>query len=285
MFASFLITFRESLEAALVVGIVLAFLARSKQTRYNNIVYTAVGAGIIASIFGALLFNRLAGGFEGQAEMVFEGVVMLVGAALLTTMILWMMRQKHIVEEIEKRVSHELTQTHRFGLFLVVFVAVLREGIETVIFLGAVQFAAGGRNLIGALAGIVGAIVLAFVLFVGSMRINVKRFFDVTSILLILFAAGLVAYGVHELQEAGIVPILVEHVWDINPAVNPDGSYPALHEKGAIGSVFKGLFGYNGNPSLVEVASYATYIGLVVLIWLQASRTRSGSKKPDLGGT
>lgn len=285
MFASFLITFRESLEAALVVGIVLAFLARSKQTRYNNIVYTAVAAGIIASIFGALLFNRLAGGFEGQAEMVFEGVVMLVGAALLTTMILWMMRQKHIAEEIEKRVSHELTQTHRFGLFLVVFVAVLREGIETVIFLGAVQFAADGGNLVGALAGIVGAIVLAFVLFVGSMRINVKRFFDVTSILLILFAAGLVAYGVHELQEAGIVPILVEHVWDINPAVNQDGSYPALHEKGAIGSVFKGLFGYNGNPSLVEVASYAAYLGLVLLIWLQASRTRSGSKKPDLGGT
>jgi len=99
------------------------------------------------------------------------------------------------------------------------------------------------------------------------MKINIKKFFNITSILLILFAAGLVAHGVHELQEANIIPMGIEHVWDINPPVNPDGSYPLMHEKGYIGSIFVGLFGYNGNPSLIEVLSYLFYLAIVFVLW------------------
>ena len=84
---------------------------------------------------------------------------------------------------------------------------------------------------------------------------------------MIFFAAGLVAYGIHELQEAGVIPIIIEHVWDINPPLNPDGSYPLLHENGYIGSILKGLLGYNGNPSLIEVLSYSIYLVLVLGLW------------------
>ena len=271
MISSFILTFREALEAALIVGIILSYLVRTKQTEYSNVVYMGVLSGVVASIIGALLFVRLAGGFTGRAEQIFEGVTMLIGALLLTTMILWMMKQRHIALELELRVKTELTENHRLGLFLLMFVAVLREGIETVIFLGAASFVSSSNSLIGASAGIVAAILLGYAIFVGSMKINLKRFFNITGFLLILFAAGLVAFGVHELQEAKIIPTWVEHLWDINPSVNPDGTYPLLHENGYVGSVLKGLFGYNGNPSLLEVLSYVTYLGLVLILW--------GSKK------
>ena len=272
MIASFIITFRETLEAALIVGIVLSYLARTKQTKYNNVVYLGLASAIVASIIGALLFTNLAGGFTGRAEEIFEGVTMLIGASLLTTMILWMMKQRHIAEELQSRVAAEVAETHRFGLFSLVFVAVLREGIETVIFLGAASFVSANNSLLGAGAGILAAVLLGYAMFAGSMRVSLTRFFGITSILLVLFAAGLVAHGVHELQEAALIPTVVEHVWDINPPVNPDGTYPLLHENGYGGSILKGLFGYNGNPSLIEVSSYVGYLLLVGGLWRRIER-------------
>lgn len=267
MIPSFIITFRETLEMALIVGIILSYLVKTKQTRYNNVVYVGVISGIFASIVGAFLFINLAGGFTGKAEQIFEGVMMLIGAFLLTTMILWMMKQEHIASEMKHKLSVEISESHKFGLFSLAFVSVLREGIETVIFLGTANFVSSENNPIGALFGIAAAIFLGYGIFVGSMKINLKKFFNITSILLILFAAGLVAHGVHELQEAGIIPEIIEHVWDINPPVNPDGSYPLFHEEGYIGSILKGLFGYNGDPSLIELLSYLIYLSFVFVLW------------------
>ena len=283
MIASFVITFRETLEAALIVGIVLSYLARTEQTRFNRVVYLGVAAAIIASIAGALLFTNLAGGFTGRAEQIFEGVTMLIGAALLTTMILWMMKQRHIAAELQDRVATEVAEAHRLGLFSLVFVAVLREGIETVIFLGAASLVSTNNSLIGAAAGILAAILAGYAIFAGSMRLDLRKSFTITSILLILFAAGLVAHGVHELQEAGVIPTLVEHVWDINPPVNADGTYPLLHEQGYVGSILKGLFGYNGNPSLLEVLSYLAYLVLVAVLWkrMESGHDTSEVKSAD----
>ena len=279
MIPSFIITFRETLEAALVIGIVLSYLAKINQTRYRGVVYSGTVCGIVASILGAILFLKLAGGFSGSTEQLFEGVTMLVGAALLTTMILWMMKQKHIATELENRVAYELTKTHALGLFSLVFVAILREGIETVIFLKAASSVSTGNSMVGAFLGILVAILLSYGLFVGAKRINIKRFFNITSMLLILFAAGLVAHGAHELQEAGVIPIVVEHIWDINPSVLSEGRFPALHEKGVIGGLFKSLFGYNGNPSLIEVLSYIAYILLVWQVWKKINSIKNSDYK------
>ena len=269
MIAEFIITFRETLEAALIVGIVLGYLNRTKQTKYNNIVYIGIVSGLMASILGAIIFINLAGGFTGRAEEIFEGVTMLIGALLLTTMILWVMKQRHISIKLEHKVEREIHEAHKFGLFFLVFIAVLREGIETVIFLGAASFTSTGNTVVGALGGIFIAIFLGYLIFVGSMKINIKRFFNITGIILILFAAGLVAHGVHELQEAKVIPTVIEQVWDINPTAPraDEGVYPLLHENGYIGSILKGLFGYNGNPSLIEIISYLAYLTFVFVLW------------------
>lgn len=267
MISSFIIAIRETLEAALIVGIILSYLVKTKQTKHNNIIYIGVVSGIITSIIGALLFTHIAGGFTGRTEKIFEVITMLIGASLLTTMILWMMKQKHVSSELEHKVATELSEAHKFGLFSLVFIAVLREGIEMVIFLGATSFISTNNTLIGALAGIITAIFIGYAIFVSSIKINIKMFFNITSILLILFAAGLVAHVVHEFQETKIIPTIVEHIWDINPPINPDGSYTILHEKGYIGSILKSLFGYNGDPSLIEVLSYLVYLVLVFVLW------------------
>ena len=278
MIASFVITFREALEAALIVGIVLGYLARTRQAQYNRIVYLAIGAAVAASIAGAALFNSIAGGFTGRAEQIFEGATMLIGAALLTTMILWMMGQRRVAAELREKVATTVAEAHRLGLFALVFVSVLREGIETVIFLGAASFSSTDYSLVGALGGLLLAGLLGYAIFAGSMRLDLAKFFTVTSILLILFAAGLAAHGVHELQEAGMIPVVVEHIWDINPALNPNGSYPLLHENGSLGSVLKALFGYDGNPSLLEVVTYLAYLLLVFVLWRRVAGQRKAAQ-------
>ncbi len=267
MITSIIIAFRETLEIALIVGIIFSYLKKTKRENYITIVLSSIVVAILISIIGAILFFYLAGGFTGVAEQIFEGIAMLIGAVLLTTMIYWMMNQQNIAESLEHKLEIELTEKHKLGIFLLVFFSILREGIELVLFLGAASFISQGNNLVGAIIGIILALILGYLIFIGSKKISIKKFFTVTNVLLIFFAAGLVAYGVHELQEAGIIPIIIEHIWDINPPLNADGSYPLLHENGHIGSILKGLFGYNGNPSLIEILSYAFYLGFSIIMW------------------
>lgn len=261
MFESFLITSRETLEASLVVGIVLAYLNKTSNQNYKKTVYYGIAFGILTSILAAIVFTFVAGGFEGKAEEVFEGTTMLIGAFLLTTMILWMMRQRHIAKEIEGKVEKHLTSSKpifsHLGIFMLISVAIIREGVETVIFLNAANYASK-VNFIGGTLGIIIAIIIGYLFFVSAKRINLKKLFNISSILLILFAAGLVAHGVHELEEAGIVNPLIEHLWDTNSVIN---------ENGIFGGFLKGLFGYNGNPSLVEVLSYVGYLILIFFLY------------------
>jgi high-affinity iron transporter len=286
MLQSFIILFRETLEAALVIGIVLGYLVRTGQNEYRKAVYLGLAAGVAASILGALGFQLLAGGFSGRAEQIFEGTTMLAGAVLLTTLIVWILRKNAKTAELERKVANRIDGTRRTGLFLLIFFAVLREGIESVIFLSASRFSSGENSLLGAALGLATAAALGLLLFRGALRINLRSFFTATNVLLILFAAGLVAGGVHELQEAGVIPVVLEHVWDINPAVSGDG-YPVLHENGLIGSIAKGLFGYNGNPSLLELLAYLLYLASASSIWLlrrsgNAGRsTRGCSRRVD----
>jgi len=266
---SFIITSRETLEAALVIGIVLAYLNRTNNNNYKKTVYYGIVFGIILSILAAVVFTLFAGGFDGKNEAIFEGSTMLFAAVLLTTMILWMMRQKHIAREIENKVAIHLekanfNKTYAYGLFVLITLAVLREGVETVIFFGAINYSSG-ISFIGAILGVITAIAIGYLFFVGTRKINLKKFFNITSIMLILIASGLVAHGIHEFQEAAVIPYVVKEVWDINIVLN---------ENGLIGSFFKGLFGYNGNPSLLEVLFY---VGYLTIIFLFFRRIETGS--------
>ena len=268
MLESFLITSRETLEASLVVGIVLAYLNKTNNQNYRKTVYYGIVFGILASIFAAVIFTVFAGDFEGRAEQIFEGITMLIGAFLLTTMILWMMKQRHISKEIEGKVEKHLMSSQplfsHIGIFMIIFIAIIREGVETVIFLNAINYASG-INFVGGTLGIIAAIVVGYLFFVSTRKINLKRLFNISSILLILFAAGLVAHGIHEFEEANLVSGIIAPLFDINHILN---------EKGLIGGFLKGLFGYNGNPSLLEVIAYASYLGVIFFLYRRIENTK-----------
>lgn len=276
MFTDFIITFRETLEAALVAGIVLSYLARIGQQSWYRTVYWAIGVGVVVSVLAGVLFEAMLGGFAGANEEIFEGIIMLTAAALITWMIVWMMRMRHQIKaRLQQRVDLHVEQGNGVGMFLLVFIAVLREGIETVLFLKASALQSGGNSLLFAVFGILLAIGLGYLIFSGLRKVSLSRFFSVTSAILILFAAGLIAHGVHELEEVGWIPATVE-VWDVNPEVITEGVYPVLHEKGALGGLLKGVFGWNGNPSLLELASYFVYL-LLVGGWTWKRSTSPGS--------
>lgn len=241
----------------------MAYLKRTGQQKHNKSVWWGVAAGVAGSVIIAVLFSLFFGGLSGRTEQIFEGITMLLAAVLLTWMIMWMMKQEHVVRDIESKVGKEVQKEHPFGIMLLAAIAVFREGVETVIFLSAASIVAEGFNLWIAVLGILIALVIGYFFFLGIQKIKIKLFFQVTSIILILFAAGLVAYGVHEFQEAGLLPTLVEHVYDINHV---------LDEKGPVGSVLRSLFGYNGNPSLLEIISYLGYLLLTYGLYRNIER-------------
>ncbi len=253
MVASFLLSLREGLEAALVIGIVLGVLTKFNRPGLKKTVWYGAATAIMMSMLAGWLFNLLGVQFEGRGEAIFEGVVIILAAALLTWMIFWMQRSADTLKnDLEQKTRKVAGRQDNRALFGLAFLAVFREGIELALFLMAVQQTASPFSvLMGALLGLLAAVLLGWGLFSSTRRLNLQSFFRVTNLLLILFAAGMVAYGVHELNEAGIIPALIEHVWNINHL---------LDEKSTMGLLLKALFGYNGNPSLTEVLAYLLYL-------------------------
>ena len=278
--AELIIVFREVLEAALVVGILYTFVNKTGRKHLGQSIINGVFGALAASIAFAVVFQLVLGGFSGKAEEIFEGTIMILAAVLLSTMIIWMARNKNVSESLENQASAviEKDQNVAIGLFTLAFLSVFREGIETVLFLYGIFIKDGGLSLTTSLLGAILAVLIGYAIFVQGRKVPLKTFFNVTSVLLIFVAAGLVSYGIHEFEEAGVIPYYGA-IWDVNPALNPDGSYPLLHEKGGIGVFAKGLFGWNGNPSAIEVISYLLTLGLVSFLWTKASQTPGGVVK------
>ncbi|UCH59593.1 MAG: FTR1 family protein [Anaerolineales bacterium] len=256
MVPSYLLSLREGLEAALIIGIVLGALRKVHRTELRSVVWGGVFSATLVSVIVAFVLYRLGAAFEGEAEEIFEGFTMLLAAGVLTWMIFWMHRQsRSIKSELETGVRQASITRGKSALFSLAFLAVVREGIELALFLTAASYATDSQQTIGgALLGLGTSVLLGWSLFATTARLDLRRFFQVTGILLILFAAGLVAHGVHEFIEVGWIPALIEHVWDINPLID---------ENSTVGALLKALFGYNGNPALTEVLAYIGYFVLV----------------------
>lgn len=254
MLPSFLLSLREGLEAALIIGIVLGVLLKIQRTELNKTVWLGAGTAVMLSFAAAFGLNLLGMQFEGPAEKIFEGTAMLLAAGVLTWMIFWMHNTAvNLKSEMEARTHDAVYGKGKNALFALAFLAVFREGIELALFLLAAQEASSpAQTLLGALTGLAGAVILGWMLFTSTRRLNLRNFFRVTNVLLIIFAAGLVAHGVHEFNEAGIIPPVVEHIWDVNGVLNENSEF---------GLALKALVGYNGNPSLTEVIAYLGYLG------------------------
>ncbi|MBO9368687.1 MAG: FTR1 family protein [Chloroflexi bacterium] len=267
MLASYLLSLREGIEAALIVGIVLGALRQIRREDLKPIVGLGVLSAAGISLVTAILLNLLGLSLEGAAEPIFEGLTMILAAILLTWMIFWMSRVGRTLKgQLEADVQRAAHIRSKRALFLVAFVAVLREGVELALFLTATLFASdAAQTIVGAFLGLSTAILLGWSLFATTVRLDLRRFFQVTGVLLILFAAGLVAHAVHELNEVGWIPAIIEHVWDMNHILN---------EKSLLGQFLTALFGYNGNPSLTEVFAYFLYF-IVVFFLSQTGKPKA----------
>jgi high-affinity iron transporter len=266
MLASALLALREGLEAALIVGILLGYLRQVGRLDCQRNVWAGVMAAVVGSLGVAVALQVAGAEFEGRAEQLFEGCTMLLAVAVLTWMIFWMRYQARFFRtSLEQEVRTALQAGQSWGLAALSFVAVFREGVETALLLSAAAFAnQSGDTLIGALIGLTVAVLLGWAVYSGSRRLNLRRFFDATSVLLLMFAAGLLARAVHEFQEAALLPLVVEQVWN---------TQRLLSDQSTFGAVLRSLFGYNDAPSLLEVLSYAGYwIVVVITVWRWTAR-------------
>ena len=262
MLPGFLLALREGIEAALIISIVLGMLR--KMNRYDRapVVWLGVAGAALLSVAAAIILGVIGAEFEGATEQVFEACTMLLAAAVLTWMIFWMQKQgRQIQKGLEAEVREALSGGQTAALFAVAFFAVLREGIELALFLTAVNFsspAVGEAPILGWLGGVLGltaAIVIGWLMYESTLKLNLRRFFQFTSIVLIFFAAGLVGHAVGELNELGWIPPVIEQVYTLNHIVP---------ETALFGQFLSALFGYNADPSLTVMLAYIGYFVMVL---------------------
>jgi FTR1 family protein len=225
MFQSLVITLREGVEAALIVGIVLSYLAKTGRRAWNRYAWWGLAAAVASSLAGAYLLHR----FE-ISEDAYEGWLMLVGAVFVASMVYWMWRTgKHLRREIESRLaqfSHSPSRAAAWGVFLFVFLMVFREGAETVLFLAAVSLRTSDlANFLGGMLGLALAVGLGVAFFKGSVKVDLRKFFTVTTLVLFVVAAQLFVSGVHELSEAQVLPSGPREMAIIGPIVNNDAFF------------------------------------------------------------
>lgn len=265
VFATFIVVFREALEASLIVGIILTVLARLKASRYFSHIWASTALAVLASMVIGLWISGLADRAQDRMKEILEGGISLVASGVLTYMFFWMEKQaRHIKPEIEQKVEGALSRNDYLAMVSLPFVAVFREGAETVLFLKAVAIQSGGSvSFWGAVWGFALAVGIVSLIFVGGKKVPLKPLFRFTGALILLMAAGLLGYGIHELEEASLVPQFIYPVWNINPILN---------EKTGLGAFLKALFGYNGNPSLTEVVSYWGYLAVTITLAMKKEK-------------
>jgi high-affinity iron transporter len=290
---TFVITLREGVEAALVVGIVLALLKKAKQSRLKPWVYAGVGVGIVVSAIVGVLFGwviQALGAANPQytsvVEPTLEGVFSVLAIAMLSWMLIWMTKQARFMKaQVEGAVTSALTQDYNagWGVFTLILVAVVREGFETVLFVAA-NFQQGLLPGIGAVAGIIVAAGIGVLLFKWGVKINIRSFFQVMGVLLVLIVAGLVVTALQRFDEAANALSLVDrsseslcfyyerftkvHSCILGPLfwntskILPDEKFPGI--------VLKSLFGYRDNVYLVQAVAYAVFLVTIGGLYLRS---------------
>lgn len=277
MGASLLITLREGLEISLVIAIIAAYLVRTGHSDRLGAMWLGVGAAVVVSIATGFVFNAIIGEFEGKWEQVIEGTLAFLAVGVLTWMIFWMRRNAmNISGDLHAKIDVALSKSG-LSLAFIAFVAVLREGFETVLFLlGAdTGSSSGAAVVVGGIIGLVAATVIGTGFYFGSSRVDLRRFFQVTGMLLILFAAGLFAKGLHEFRELlGIEWSLVaDRVWEIT--TGPFAKGWTLHD------FLKGLFGWSPNPERIRVLGYFAYLIPVTWLFYRGETGRASTRPTD----
>jgi len=272
MLPSYLLSLREGIEAALIIGILLGALRKMHRPEFIPLLWLGTISAAVVSILAAVLLTSFGLEMKDPGEAIFEGFTMILAAGLLTWMIFWMSRQARFMKANLEADVHRASQAGKQAIFFVAFVAILREGIELALFLTASVFATSNalQTTLGAILGLGTAILLGWSLFAATVRLDLRRFFQVTGFMLVLFAAGLIAHGVHEFTEVGWIPSMIEHVWDLTSIVSGEST---------LGQLLGALFGYNPDPSLSEMIAYIAYLtGVVITLQLTGRKPQPAAQ-------
>ncbi|MEU8162381.1 iron uptake transporter permease EfeU [Micromonospora parva] len=269
MFATYLIGLREGLEATLVVSILVAFLVKSQRRDRLPQVWAGVGLAVALSVLFGWLIEYTSTSLLSRSDdrELFEAVTSVAAVVFVTWMIFWMRRA---ARTIAGELRGKLTEALAVGSLAVAgmaFLAVIREGLETaLIFYSAAQGAAGDSGpLLALIGGIVTAVVIGVLLYASALRINLSKFFTWTGALLILVAAGILKYGVHDFQEAGVLPGLSNLAFDITGVLDPSTWYAAL---------LAGMFNVTPAPTVLEMIAWVGYAVPVLLLFLRPARRK-----------
>ncbi len=269
-FTSGLLTgLREGVEAALIIAIICAYLARTGNARSLSRVFVGAGLALgLSALLGIILFQTV-GAFQEPYEQLFEGLTMIAAAAVVTWMLFWMRRQARSVKgDLQAAVDRAIDNGSATALAALAFIAVIREGVETSLFLtgqAAAASAEGGAGwvLVGAVIGIAIAALLGVGFYHGSRRLNLATFFRWTGVALVFIAAGLLSHAVHEFIEISLVNVGTQTLFDISAVLPHEG------EGSAVGQLLQALFGYTSTPEVSTFAVWLTYIVVVLALFLR----------------
>jgi high-affinity iron transporter len=273
MVGNALIGLREGLEASLVVTILVAFLVKTNRRAELPKVWFGVGIAILVSVGVVLGLTLTQQALTFEAQEALGGTLSIVAVGFVTWMIFWMRRN---ARRLSSDLRGRLEDAIRIGPVAVVAMAALavgREGLETAVFFVAAAQAAGetAEPLVGFLLGIAVSVMLAWLLYRGAVRINLGRFFTVTGFFLIFVAAGILAYGVHDLQEAAILPGLTTLAFDVSTAVPPDSWY---------GTLLKGILNFSPRTTVLEAVVWVAYVAVVLPLFLRPQRRTAAAPAP-----
>lgn len=268
MFVPFLIMLREGLEAALIVSLIASYLKRTQRTQWFPALWAGVLMAAALCLATGIFINHTTGEFPQKQQELFEGIVAVMAVIILTSMVFWMRKvARNIRVHLEKAVDSALSQSGRggFALVMMVFLAVAREGLESVFFLlAAFTQDVGYAPPIGAVLGLVTAIALGMLLYWGGIRLNMAHFFRWTSVFIIFVAAGLAAGAIRAFHEAGVWNLYQETAFDLSNV---------LSTHSLSGTLLEGILGYQEAPSVSEVVVYLLYLVPALMLFCMPARS------------
>jgi len=283
MIPTFVIFLREGVEASMIVAILLAYLDKIGKRGHFRDVFVGVGAALVLVLGGGVAAYLVIKQYDGsRVQTIFETVTYLLAASVLTYMTFWMQaHSRTLTADLQRRSDEAMNGKARWGLGLLAFQAVGREGLETMVFTLAIIFASSSQSathahgsglLVGAFLGLALSLAIAYAIFKLGRRLNLAVFFRTIGVILMVFAAGLLADAVENMQQLGWLPFLEGHVWDSSRFLSEDSS---------LGDVFHSLLGYADHPTVLQVIVWVTYVSVATTLFITRGRR---SRRPPKAG-
>jgi high-affinity iron transporter len=261
MLSTFVIALREGLEAALIVGILVAYMVRTNRRELLKPLWTGVATALLASLALGAILSFTSAELSSRGEELFAGLTSFIAVGLVTWMVFWMKRAARTLrDELHGKVDNALVGGP-ISLALVAFFAVMREGLETALFIytNFKTVGAASSATVGLVLGLAVAVALGYLIYNRSVKLNLSQFFTITGVALVVVAAGVLSYGIHEFQELGYLPGADTFIWDVTPWIAKES---------ILGSILGGTIGFDTTTSVVQFIAWAAYLIAVLVPYL-----------------